>query len=185
MAPILSTACVSRLSYLFLHSSHLGSLWFLLFSLYVIQRFLFNPIEINSHSCYCTCSLLIALSLPALPSQDCPKDNPHPNLPSVHVTASPSTSNFTMAHCYPSVWHGGPQIIFLLSPYSFSHLHQPSDGINLVYSSTSQGDSGRVCWHSVHRNGLPRSPQKVYLAMMGANNVGDLSPSSLVATLEK
>lgn len=125
MALVLPTACVSHLSCPFLHSSHLVSCWFLLFSHYVIYLFLFIPTEIGSRLRHHTCRLPIALSLPASPSWDCPKDNLHTNLPSVHVTAPPSTSRVTTPHYYTLVGQGRPRITFILSPYSTSHLHHP------------------------------------------------------------
>lgn len=95
-----------------------------------------------------------------------------------------------MAHYYPLVQHGRPQITFLLSPYSISHPHHPSDGITLVYQCTSQEDSGYMCWHSVLSIvlvlGLQRRPSKEdYLARVGVNNAGDLSPLYRVAPSEK
>ena len=101
------------------------------------------------------------------------------DLPSVHVTASPSMSHFTMAHDYLLVWHGRPQIIFLPSPHSTSHLHIPLTGLTLsirprVRKTQGACAGGRSSGVDCQEVLLEKT---IYLAVMGANNSGDLSPS--------
>lgn len=103
-----------------------------------VQLF-FIPPEINSHSCCCTCRLLISISTAGLPLSVCPKLNPTQIFLKWFLNSMASYLKLHSGSLLPLGLAGIEEpnffIFFLPLPFVIIYLCAPYNWINLVYST--------------------------------------------------